>query len=405
MRTYLFAVLVVQCALSVQAVVVPNPLFADKAVLQRDKSIPVWGTAPDGQKVTVEFAGQELAAIATDGKWRVELAPMKAGGPHTMKIRGDNVVVLNDLLVGDLWLCSGQSNMNFQLKHVDNSADEIAPMNAPSVRFFTVNQQFGQKPLASAPGQWKAITPATAGDSSAVACYFGGALRRKLDVPIGLLVSSVGGTRIESWMRLELLAATGQSTSLIEKWQDMTAEEFKAIEMAYARFQYERDQAHPKAAQAAKAEGRTLPPPPVQPKLRCHDCPGALHNGMIAPLELFPIRGVIWYQGESNAGQAKSYETLLPAMIADWRGIWGRDLPFLFVQLAPHKSIHPSFREAQHRIWKNTPGTAMVVTTDVGNMENIHPTLKRPVGERLALAARFLAYGEEIVFPGRFSKA
>jgi sialate O-acetylesterase len=400
MRKYPFILLLVQFTLPLRADVMPNPLFADGMVLQRDKSVPVWGTARDGEKVTVEIADQRLATTATGGKWKVELAAMKAGGPHTMIITGNNVVTIGNILIGDVWLCSGQSNMNFQLKSVEDAGSEIASMNAPSVRFFTVKQQFGQAPLPTTPGQWKDLTPSTAGECSAVAAYFGNALNQKLDVPIGLIVSSVGGTRIESWMRLDVLKATGESKSLINKWKDMPADEFKAIETAYARFQYQRDRVHPNEVRAARESGQPLPPPPVQPKLRCHDCPGALHNGMIAPLEPFPIRGVIWYQGESNAGQAKPYETLLPTLIADWRGVWGVDLPFLFVQLAPHKSIHPSFREAQHRIWQSTPGTAMVVTTDVGNMENIHPTLKRPVGERLALAARFLAYGERIVSSG-----
>jgi sialate O-acetylesterase len=162
---------------------------------------------------------------------------------------------------------------------------------------------------------------------------------------------------------------------------------------------------HPQAMKAAKAKGEPPPPAPKMPKLRCHDSPSSLHNGMIEPLEPFAIRGAVWYQGESNAGQGKAYEKLLPAMIGDWRQVWGEKLPFLFVQIAPHRSIHPSFRESQARIWQSTPHTAMIVTTDVGNAGNIHPTRKRPVGERLALAARALVYGEALEASGPVFKA
>jgi sialate O-acetylesterase len=249
-------------------------------------------------------------------------------------------------------------------------------------------------------GAWKAVTPATAADCSAVACYFGTALHREKDVPIGLIVSSVGGTRIESWMAAGVLAATGESAALVEKWEKVSSEEFEKIGEAYSEFQHQRDRVHPDAVRAARAKGQPAPPAPVAPKLRCHDRPSALHNGMIAPLQPFALRGAIWYQGESNAGQPFPYRKLLPAMIADWRAVWGKDLPFLFVQIAPHRSIHPGFREAQHWIWQSTPNTAMVVTTDVGNADNIHPTQKRPVGERLAIAARALSYGEDIIPSG-----
>jgi sialate O-acetylesterase len=385
---------------TLHAEVKPDPLLSDGAVLQRDQPIQIRGIARDGEQVTVELSGQKVKTIADHGKWQVELKPLKAGGPFTMTITGDNTVTVKDLLIGDVWLCSGQSNMHFQMKSTWNATTEIAAMNHPSVRFFTMAQQFDRKPLDESSGVWKQVTPSTAADCSAVACYFGVALQRKLGVPVGLVVSSVGGTRIESWMRPQTLASTGESKSLVEKWSDVSAGEFNRIGAAYAEFQRQRDQVHPRSVKEAKAQGKPSPPAPVQPKLRCHDCPGALHNGMIAPLEPFAFRGVIWYQGESNSGQPLSYQKLLPAMIADWRKVWGETLPFLFVQLASYRNTHPAFREAQHHIWDNTPRTAMVVTTDVGDASNIHPTRKRPVGERLALAARAVAYGEQIDHSG-----
>jgi len=387
-------------ASSAHSAVAPHPLFADGAVLQRGQTIPVWGTAADGQRISVEIGGGKATTTARDGRWMVELPAMEAGGPHTMTITGTNVVTVEDILIGDVWLCSGQSNMHFQMKSVAHASREIAAMNHPAVRFFNVRQNFNREPISQLDGAWSAVTPENAANCSAVACYFGVDLHDHLKIPIGLVISAVGGTRIESWMRAETLLATGESRALIAEWQGVPAGEFARIGKAYTAFQYERDHIHPKAVREAMTTGAPVPPAPIQPRLRCHDCPSALHNAMIAPLEPIRFRGVIWYQGESNAGQPGPYEKLLPAMIADWRGVWGRDLPFLFVQIAPHKSIHPAFREAQKRIWRSTPHSAMIVTTDVGNMHNIHPTNKRPVGERLALAARSIACGENITWCG-----
>ncbi len=380
-------------------------VFTDHTVLQRGQAVPVWGWAAPGEAVTVEFAGQKKTEKAdANGEWRVRLDPMPASAEArelvVQSATGKQQARVADVVVGDVWLCSGQSNMHFRMKSVENSREEIAAANHPAVRFFTVNQQFSQKPSVNASGAWKLVSPATAADCSAVAYYFGAALQQNVGVPIGLLVSSVGGTRIETWMRPETLAAAGRSGSLVEKWKGVSRDEFEAIGAAYRAYQHERDEVHPQAVRAAKAQGAPVPPEPKAPELRCHNCPSALHQGMIAPLQPFAIRGAVWYQGETNSGQPAPYEKLLPAMIADWRGVWGNELPFLFVQLAPYKITHPAFREAQQRIWKKTPHTAMVVTTDVGDAANIHPTRKRPVGERLALAARALSYGEKVEYSG-----
>ena len=380
-------------------------VFTDHAVLQRDSAAQVWGWGDPSEQVTVAFAGQSKSATAdASGKWMVKLDPMTASA------KGRDLVVqssikgraskITDVLVGEVWLCSGQSNMHFRMKTVENAPKEIAAANHPNLRFFTVEPQFDQKPCANVEGAWKQVSPATAADCSAVAYYFGRDLMQKLGVPIGLVVSSVGGTRIESWMRSETLLPTGQSGSLIEKWAKVSPEEFKNIATIYSEFQRQRDEVHPQAVKDAKAKGAPVPPEPIMPKQRCHDCPSALHNGMIAPLEPLTIRGAIWYQGESNSSQPAAYEKLLPALIADWRRVWGSELPFLFVQLAPYRETHPAFREAQSRIWQKTPHTAMVVTTDVGNPENIHPTRKQPVGARLALAARALSDGERVEYSG-----
>ncbi len=384
-------------------------LFTDHTVLQRDKPVAIWGTAKGGDEVTVSFAGQQKATKATeDGGWLIKLDPMAAHGV------GRDLLVqsaaekaeakITDVLVGDVWLCSGQSNMHFQMKSTENAEKEIAAANQPALRFFTVEHHFDRKTAKDVAGAWKPISPETAAGCSAVAYYFGRALQPKIGVPVGLIISSVGGTRIETWMQPETLVANGASFSLMDTWWKVSPEEFAKIGTAYKEYQQQRDQVHPQAVRAAKAKGEVPPPAPKAPKLRCHDCPSSLHNGMIAPLQSFAIRGGLWYQGEANSGQPAVYEKLLPAMIRDWRQIWGEKLPFLFVQLAPHQTLSPAFREAQTRIWQSTPHTGMVVTTDVGNATNIHPTRKRPVGERLALVARALSYGEKIETSGPLYK-
>jgi sialate O-acetylesterase len=217
---------------------------------------------------------------------------------------------------------------------------------------------------------------------------------------MGLLVSAVGGTRIETWIQAATLTNLGEAGPSIEKWKDVSPAEFEKIAADYRSYQYRRDKPHWPLDGDSNKQTKLKPP-----SLRCHDCPSALHNGMIAPLQPFAIRGAIWYQGEANSGRPGPYETLLPALIADWRQAWGEDLPFLFVQLAPFQGTHPAFREAQLRIWQKTPRTAMVVTTDVGDAKDIHPTRKRPVGERLALAARALSHGEKLEYSGPVFKS
>ncbi len=385
-------------------------LFTDHIVLQRDATVPIWGSANPNEQLTVSFATQNKATTAdANGNWILKLDPMPASAQgRELAVQSsieNRKFKISDVLVGDVWLCSGQSNMHFRMKSVENAATEIALSEHPHLRFFTVDHQFDQKKCGDATGAWMPTSPATVAECSAVAYYFGRDLVQKVGVPVGLLVSSVGGTRIESWMRSETLLATGESGALIEKWANVSPAEFKNIATTYREFQHQRDEVHPQAVRAAKAQGVPVPPEPKMPKQRCHDCPSALHNGMIGPLEPFAIRGAVWYQGESNSGQAAAYEKLLPALISDWRRVWRPELPFLFVQLAPYRDTHPAFREAQARIWQATPHTAMVVTTDVGNAENIHPTRKQPVGERLALAARALSYGEQIEYSGPVFKS
>lgn len=379
-------------------------LFCDHMVLQREQAVPVWGRAKAGEEIAVEFAGQRKSVTAdADGQWQIKLDPMSAsleGRGLTVTSSDHQTLRLSDVVVGDVWLASGQSNMHFPMKRVANAAIEIAAADHPAIRFFYAKPQFAQQPAGEVTGAWVPVSPATAEECSAVAYYFARDLQPALGVPLGLLLSSVGGTRIESWMNPATLAGLGMAGSLVEKWRQVPAEKFRAIVDEYAAYQHQLYKVHPGLVRTARSEGSPPPSPPRRPEMRPHDCPGALHQGMIAPLRPFALRGALWYQGEGNVGNPGGYEKMLPAMIAEWREAWGAGLPFLIVQLPPHETITPQFREAQFRIWEGTPQTAMVVTTDVGDAKELHPPRKRPIGERLARAARAEAYGEPVEYSG-----
>ncbi len=385
---------------ALHAVVKPNSLFSDGVVLQRGISVPVWGTANDGERVTVEFQGQTVVTTAKDGRWLVRLKRLKAGGPFTLSITGDNSIVITNVLVGEVWVCSGQSNMAFQLSRAENAQDAIAAAGDPELRLFTVPRSAVDTPQADAPGSWKASTPETAASFSAVAYFFGRDLRRALQVPVGLINSSVGGTPAEAWTSRAALERDPELKGILER----QAERAKNFDPAAAAARHKEAVAkHKQAVAKAKAEGKKSPAAPRAPSdpRTAAGRPNCLYNGMIAPLQPFAIAGAIWYQGEANAGRAAEYCTLFPAMIRDWREGWGQgDLPFLFVQIAPHERMTPEIREAQLLSWQRVPRTAMAVITDVGNETDIHPTQKDPVGGRLALAARAIAYGERLEYSG-----
>lgn len=350
-------------AIAVQADVKPNPLFSDGAVLQRGQEVPVWGTADDGEKVTVEFGKQKLNTTAQNGKWRVNLQPLEAGGPFTMKISGKNSLEIKDLLVGEVWVCSGQSNMEWKLKQIDPKKEEQAKADFPQIRMFTVKRKVAFEPETEVTGSWKECTPENVGDFSAVGYFFVRDLHEKLGVPVGMVSSAWGGTVAQAWSSIEGFEGHPELKGFIDKAKESQAN-----------------------------------PPEKGPG---HNLPTALYNGMIAPIVPYGMKGVIWYQGESNARQSKQYQTLFPALIADWRGKWKQgSFPFLYVQIAPFKGQPPEIREAQFLTLSKTVNTAMAVTTDVGNANNIHPVDKQPVGHRLALAARALAYGEKIEYSG-----
>jgi len=415
-----------------QAAVKPNPLFTDGAVLQRGQPVPVWGTANEGEKVTVELGSQKLTTTAKNGTWRVDLQPLTAGGPFTMTVAGDNKVTVNNLLVGEVWICSGQSNMAFRFNGAATAKEEAPKASFPKIRMFTVKAKVAIKPQTEAEGSWVECSPQTVGGFSAVGYFFAREIYQKLGVPVGMIHTSWGGTPAQAWTSLggfgsdpELKEYADAAKKALDAYPAATAgytaklEEFKAAKKTWdetvGKSHQEALKAWTEATARAKQDGQPLPPKPA-PASRAPQPPAApeggpnnpttLYNGMVAPLIPYAIKGAIWYQGESNAKNARQYRTLFPAMIADWRAQWKQgDFPFLFVQIAPFNGQPPEIREAQFLTLAKSKNTAMAVTTDVGNATDIHPTQKEPVGQRLALAARALAYGENIEFSGPLYQA
>ena len=374
---------------SLFAAVKPHALFTDGMVLQREIAIPIWGTADNGEKVTVEFNGQSVATTAADGKWMVRLKPVKAGGPFVLKI---NNLQLTNVLVGDVWICSGQSNMQWSVKQSTDADTEIANANYPMIRLFTVPRSEVNAAQSDFKSSWQECNSANIGEFSAVGYFFGRDLYKNLNVPIGLIDNAVGGSPAESWMQTELLNGDA---------------EYKQFHAAYPQQMERYNQAvekHKEAVEKAKAAGAKAPNAPGKPWM-----PSGLYNGMLAPLVPYAIKGAIWYQGESNAGRAYQYRRLFPAMIQNWRERWGQgDFPFLFVQLAafgpnapkPGDSDWGELREAQTLTLTASPKTGMASAIDVGTYDDIHPKMKQPVGSRLALAARSVAYNQKLVFAG-----
>ncbi len=342
------------------AKVKPHQLFTDGAVVQQGMPLKVWGTAGDGEEITVSFADQEASTTAEDGKWQVELAPLSAGGPYQMVIEGEDRVEINDIHVGEVWICSGQSNMVWPLTRTHEAEAAIAAANHPKIRLFTVPRRATGDPQDDVDTRWQVCSPETAANFSAVAYYFGRDLQQELDVAIGLISTNYGGTPAEAWTSREKLDSKPELRGLLNSDRQPTNSHY----------------------------------------------PGGLYNAMIHPLLDYPIRGAIWYQGESNASRAWQYRTLFPTMITDWRERWGQgDFPFLLVQLAPFQdrtevSDWAELREAQLLSTQVLRNVAMAVITDVGEKTDIHPQKKEPVGQRLALAARALAYGQDIEYSG-----
>lgn len=328
------------------------------------------------------------------------MSPGEAGGPFQMTVKGANTIQLNDILVGDVWVASGQSNMEFPMTALANPAPEIAAAKYPRMRIFRVEHRPSDYPRSDVEAKtWVPCTPESVADSSAVAYYFARDLQQRLNVPIGLIESFWGGTAAESWTSLHSLAADASLMPVFAERSEMVDEhETTILQLEQENRDYE------KAAAQARAESKPAPGRSWHPDFAAW-APAALYNGMIAPLTRFPIRGVIWYQGEANSGErAPLYAHLFQTMISDWRRSWDEgDFPFLFVQIANFTTKPddrwPEVRDAQRQALA-LRNTGMAVTIDIGDPVDIHPKDKLDVGLRLARAARAIAYGEKIEWSG-----
>ena len=376
-------------------------ILSDHAVLQRDRPIHIWGWATPGAHLTAGFHAQTVPAVAGElGEFSLWLAPESAGGPYTLTISGDGPdVTVTDLLVGDVWFASGQSNMEIPLRGfpgnavIKDAAQEIAAANNPQLRLLLVPEKSSDDPLNDEPATWTLCSPETATDFSAVAYFFGREIAAKENVPVGLIDSTWGGTPADSWVSLDtlgthpdLLPAFAARARFADSQSDLQAQ----------------IAAEKRATDAARAAGQPLPKFDWHPN-EVSWLPAGLYNGMIAPFTPLSIRGFLWYQGETNSAhdRAPYYHELFSSLIRDWRMHFAQsNLPFLFVQISSFDSPGEDWgrvRDAQRRTLQ-LANTAMAVTLDVGEADNVHPPDKQTVAHRLALAARHIVYGEDIAF-------
>lgn len=382
--SYLLALAVLACPLSAN-VTLPY-ILADHMVVQRGLPVHVWGKAAPGENVSVAFRGHTRVATAdATGRWSLYLPPGEAGGPFDLTVTGANTITLRDVLVGDVWIAAGQSNMEWPVAWAAKPEAEAAAANYPRIRLVRTMHKVSHYPVDNLVGQmWAPCSPETVQKFSAAGYHFGRELHERLGVPIGLIQTAWGGTPIEAWTRLGALASEPTLMPVFAEWAAMS-EKFAAALAPFTRPGKD-------AALRKDAPGS-------------HWMPGGLYNAMVAPLTAYPIRGVIWYQGESNTSTSRAphYARLLQTLIRDWRRAWAQgDFPFLLVQLANYKSpedLWPEVREAQRQALA-LANTGMAVTIDIGEPDNIHPGNKREVGRRLALAARALVYGEKIEHSG-----
>ena len=395
-----------------RADVKPHPLFTDHMVLQRGIEIPVWGKAEPGEKVKVTLGKSDASATADDkGMWAVKLPKAEAATGLTLSIHGKNEIELKDVAVGEVWVCSGQSNMEWKVKQLTNEGQSkkvsSAAKNA-NIRLFTVPNRPSAKPEYDFPvskieGKWLECNAENVTEFSAVGYFFGRDIQKALNVPVGLIASDWGGTSCQSWTSREALSAKPELKYYVDQ-HDAT---MKNYDPDKAEAAYKKSLENWKvAAEKAKADGK---PAPQQPRKAGNPSSSptttTLYNGMIAPIQHFAIKGAIWYQGESNAGKAAEYYTLYPAMIADWRKQWGYDFPFIGVQLAPFRGgssgvDYAELRDSQFHATKVLKHVGIAIITDAGDETDIHPQQKEPVGVRLALSARALAYGQKVEYSG-----
>jgi len=395
-------------------------LFGPNLVLQRDKPIHIWGTAAVAENVTVELRNPDrsvrLSASATpgsDGRWSVTLPAQSAsviGSPLSLRVAGSNEIVLDPVQIGEVWLCSGQSNMNFLMRPYSPFSEgvldwenEVAAATDPGMAVFTTTPEANDTPFADPHGAWRPTTPTYTAFTSAVPFYVGKQLRDRLGIPVGIIVSALGGTSIKSWAPYPVLQSLPAAASFL------SLHSTRRTQYATAIATYKQSAVEPYRELALQklwtpTYATSIPDPEGYPTWR-HQ-PAGLYNAMIAPLAAFPVRGFVWYQGEGDAVDHVNYSAYLEGLITGWRSAWGDSaMPFLIVQLANYDQVQvtgtasytdnwANLREQQQRVADRLPNTGIAVAADVGASLTIHPRDKLTVGARLALAARRIAYGE-----------
>jgi sialate O-acetylesterase len=388
-----------------------HPLIGEHAVFQRDVAFPVIGKADPDSEVVVKWQGRDFKVKAgADGKWLVRLDPSPANekGQVLKVTSGTNSIEVADILIGEVWLASGQSNMEWKLKQIGDQSAEAEKADDPLFRWVGISHSPAHNPTDSVKISWNLSSKNSALNFSAVAYFFGRELRKDLKVPVGLIQSAVGGTPAEAWTPLEFLKSDAAFAKAVNdrdeypNWYPKLVAKYERDELAY---NLEVKEAEKTGAKPPK-KPRAPHAPDKNPNLA-----SVLWNGMIHPLVPYPIRGVIWYQGEANAYRAEVYEKLLTGMIQSWRAAWGQgDFPFLIVQLADFNYNEEGagaagikwakLRDAQSAVADHVPQTGLAVTLGLGDPENIHPNRKMEVGERLALWAKKVAYGKDVVCQG-----
>jgi sialate O-acetylesterase len=395
------------CATPVYANVTLPDVISSSMVLQREQRIPIWGKADPGESVTVTFNRHSKTVVADkDGKWLVRLNSLHANAtPSTLTVQGKNKIELTDILVGEVWLVAGQSNMQRLLSETANGDAAIAAANHPLIRLFNVSRQVAFKHAPPPLAVWQACTPESVKPFSAAGYYFAVELQKDLNIPIGVINSSYGGSQAEAWTPVEYLLLSAQLKPTVERTKIWNEER--------PRVKVEYDEAIRKwrdEADKAKAAGATPRPSPAVPDaLREYRIAASIYDGMIAPLIPFSIRGAFWYQGESNEARAQQYEILLPVMIKAWRERWGEgDFAFGIVQLPnyrdpkdePADEAWSHIREAQRRTARSLSNIGLIVTIDIGEAHDIHPKNKLDVGKRMAYWANAQVYARHSVKSG-----
>ena len=387
-----------------------NNLFSDNSVLQRGMEVPVWGWADEGEKVTVEFAGQTVSTVAKEGKWMVKLKPMKENSqPQEMIVKGNNTLKIKNILIGEVWICCGQSNMEWALSRTIGGEEAVANSRNDQLRLFVVPHNVQMKPVDNVNAKWVLSEPQSTKMNSAVGYYFMSKLQKELNVPVGMLEVAFGGTVIESWLSQEALNAMPNKDKYMDLATMKAEYDKKDLELKPIRDAWQ------KSVDSCKQNN--LPAPP-RPSVLPSEFKGTttIYNGEICPIVPFAVKGIAWYQGESNAyvKRADSYAALLPAMIKLWRNDWQRpDMPFIIFQITPNrkpqtdpneKSGVAIVQEAQLKASQTVSKTALVVTMDVAESD-VHYKNKQPIGERAFKAAMNLAYGKNIEYCGPIYKA